>query len=187
VIEKGIELSILRPSVIFGQGDKFLNLFARLQTIAPIMPLAGADARFQPVWVEDVARAALHCLEHGNPAAATAQIFEACGPDVFTLRQLVELSGRLAGIRHGLGRPVIGLPDWAAQLQAAVMEYLPGPTLMSRDNLASMQAANVATPGALGLSDLGITAAALPPIAADYLSAGGATHGLLGVRQRARR
>ncbi len=187
VAAKGTELSILRPSVIFGQGDKFLNLFAKLQTVAPIVPLAGADARFQPVWVEDVARAAVHCVDHGNAAGAATEVFEACGPDVFTLRQLVELSGRLAGIRHGLGRPVIGLPDWAAQLQATVMENLPGPTLMSRDNLASMQVANIATPGMPGLSDLGIAAAALPPIAADYLSAGGSTHGLLGVRQRARR
>ena len=59
-----LELTILRPSVIFGAQDRFLNLFARLQAVAPVMPLAGGDARFQPVWVEDMAEAIVHCLDN---------------------------------------------------------------------------------------------------------------------------
>ena len=182
--QSGVRVSIVRPSVIFGRGDKFLNLFARLQKIAPFMPLAGAQARFQPVWVEDVAAAAVKCLAPAPGHGAMPRVFEACGPDVFTLRQLVQIAARLAGVNEGRGRPVIGLPHWAATLQAWVMEHLPGPTLMSRDNLASMQVDNIATPGMPGLAALGIRAAALESIAQDYLTEGRASHGLLGVRQQ---
>ena len=179
----GVQVAILRPSVIFGHGDKFLNLFARLQEVAPFMPLAGADARFQPVWVEDVAAAALKCLALHPSKDQQPQVFEACGPEIFTLRQLVQTAARLAGINEGRGRAVIGLPHWAATLQAWVMEHLPGPTLMSRDNLASMQVDNVATPGMPGLEKLGIHAAALEGVAREYLNEGQSTYGLLGVRK----
>ena len=177
-------LTILRPSVIFGPGDKFLNLFAGLQKLAPCVPLAGADARFQPVWVEDVATAVVRSLERGSVGA---RVLEACGPDAFTLKQLVQLSARLAGVNQGQGRPVFGIPGWAGALQAGLMELMPGPPLMSRDNLASMQVANVATPGMSDLSELDIQPAALEPIAADYLSSGSAWHALLGVRRRSHR
>jgi len=183
----GVDVSFLRPSVIFGQGDKFLNLFANLQKIAPFMPLAGAQARFQPVWVQDVAQAVVRCLALPPTRADAPRVVEACGPQVWTLRQLVHMAACLAGVNHGRGRAVIGLPAWAGTLQAWVMEHLPGPTLMSRDNLASMQVDNVATPGVPGLSSLGMTAAALEPIARDYLTQGQATHGLLGVRQHSHR
>jgi NADH dehydrogenase len=179
----GTQVAILRPSVIFGHGDKFLNLFARLQKVAPFMPLAGAQARFQPVWVEDVAAASVQCLALHRNHSRQPQVFEACGPEVFTLRQLVQIAARLAGVNEGRGRPVIGLPHWAATLQALVMEHLPGPTLMSRDNLASMQVDNVATPGMPGLDALGIRAAALEGVAQVYLNEGRATQGLLGIRK----
>ncbi len=176
-----LALTILRPSVIFGAGDKFLNLFASLQKVFPVMPLAGAEARFQPVWVQDVATAVVKSLERESPGAVT---LEACGPEVFTLKQLVELSARLAGVNHGQGRPVIPLPHWAGVLQARLLELKPGAPLMSRDNLASMQVPNVATPGLPGLQSLGIQPAALQPVARDYLSAGAPWHDLLGVRLR---
>jgi NADH dehydrogenase len=174
-------LTILRPSVIFGAGDKFLNLFASLQKIAPFVPLAGADARFQPVWVEDVATAVVKSLERSAPGVQT---MEAVGPEVFTLKQLVELSARLSGVNRGQGRPVFGLPNWAGALQARMMELLPGDPLMSRDNLASMQVANVATPGMPGLEALGLQPAALEGVARDFLSQGSPWHDLLGVRLR---
>ena len=175
-----LALTILRPSVIFGQGDQFLNVFASLQKVFPFMPLAGADARFQPVWVEDVATAVVKALERGGTESLT---LEACGPEVFTLKQLVEISATLAGVNRGHGRPVFGIPRWAGELQARMMELMPGAPLMSRDNLASMQVPNVATPGMPGLSALGIHAAALQPIAADYLTQGASWHALLGVRR----
>lgn len=185
--EAAFELTILRPSVIFGSEDKFLNLFARLQSVLPVMPLAGADARFQPVWVEDVASAVVRCLERdGNASLAHApRVLEACGPDVFTLRELVQLAAQLSGIRGGRGRPVIALPRWLGRLQARLMELAPGQPLMSRDNLDSMQLDNVASGTLAGLQSLGITPAALRPIAQDYLTQNQAGHGLLGIRQRA--
>jgi NADH dehydrogenase len=179
-----LALTILRPSVIFGQGDQFLNVFASLQKVFPFMPLAGADARFQPVWVEDVATAVVKALERGGPGVQT---LEACGPEVFTLKQLVEISATLAGVNRGHGRPVFGIPHWAGDLQARMMELMPGAPLMSRDNLASMQVPNVATTGMPDLSALGIQAAALQPIAADYLTQGASWHALLGVRRGGQR
>jgi NADH dehydrogenase len=184
-VQAGVDVTVLRPSVVFGQGDKFLNLFASLQKIFPVMPLAGASARFQPVWVEDVASAVVNSLGQFAMTAEPLRVFEACGPEVFTLAQLVELSAKLAGVNEGRGRPVIALPDWAGNAQAAFMEHLPGEPVMSRDNMASMKVPNIATPGMPGLAALGIAPSALQPIAKDYLTQGQATHGLLGVRRHA--
>ncbi len=160
----GLQLTVLRPSVIFGAGDRFLNLFARLQRVFPVMPLAGAQARFQPVWVEDVAQAIVHCLQ--TPATVD-QTYEACGPDIFTLKQLVQLAGRYSGLRHA--HPVIPLPMALGRLQAGLMEWLPGQPLMSRDNLDSLRIDNVASGRRPGLAALGITPSALGAIAPSYL------------------
>ena len=161
----GLDLTILRPSVIFGEHDRFLNLFATLQAVLPVMPLAGASAKFQPVWVQDVAAAVVACLDDDSTIAKT---YELAGPEVFTLQQLVELAGRCAG--HA--RPVIGLPDALGRMQALAMELLPGAPLMSRDNLASMRVPNVASGTLPGLAQLGIAAATLGSVAPDYLGPG---------------
>ncbi len=165
------DLTILRPSVIFGVNDKFLNVFAQLQKTLPVMPLAGAATRFQPVWVQDVASAVVRNLERTDIACApnAPLVLELCGPDVFTLRQLVQLSARLSGVRGGRGRPVFALPRWLGRLQATLMELAPGEPLMSRDNLDSMKIDNVASGNVPGLSYLGIEAASLVPIASAYL------------------
>lgn len=180
----GLLLTVLRPSVIFGADDKFLNLFADLQTIAPFMPLAGSNTRFQPVWVGDVARAVVTCLQ--NPGTI-GQTYELCGPDVLTLGELVQRAGQWAGINHGRGRPVIGLPMWVGWLQAAAMELAPGEPLMSRDNLASMKVDNMATGQHPGLSDLGISAASAAGVAPSYLGHRGPRSRLNGWRERAGR
>ena len=157
-----LDWTVLRPSVIFGEGDQFLTLFARLQAVLPIMPLAGADTLFQPVWVGDVVSAIVQCLQRDDTAGRT---FEICGPDRFTLRQLVKLAGRVSG--HS--RPVVGLPTPLAQLQAFLMELAPGQPLMSRDNLDSMKVSNVASGNLPGLDALGITPSALGDIAPTYI------------------
>lgn len=162
----GLALTVLRPSVIFGAEDKFLNLFADLQAVLPFMPLAGSGTRFQPVWVGDVARAVVACLQ--NPDTM-GQTYELCGPDVLTLGELVHRAGQWAGVNHGQGRPVIGLPMWMGWLQAAAMELAPGEPLMSRDNLASMKVDNVATGQLPGLQALGIAPAAAAGVAPAYL------------------
>ncbi len=161
----GLALTVLRPSVIFGEHDSFLNLFAQLQSVFPVMPLAGADARFQPVWVQDVAAAIVKCLDDDSTIGKT---FELAGPQVLTLKQLVQIAGRYAG--HV--RPVIGLPDALGNLQALAMEMMPGVPLMSRDNLASMRVPNVASGKLPGLAQLGITASTIEAVVPDYLSPG---------------
>jgi uncharacterized protein YbjT (DUF2867 family) len=159
----GLDVTILRPSVVFGEHDRFINLFARLQSVFPVMPLAGCDARFQPVWVDDVATAIVACLD--DPATA-GQTIECAGPQVFTLKELVQLAGRWAGHE----RPVLPLPMFLGRLQALAMECLPGEPLMSRDNLASMQAPNVASGKLPDLARLGINATAIEQVMPEVLS-----------------
>lgn len=160
--DAGLELTVLRPSVIFGADDRFLNLFARLQALFPVLPLAGASARFQPVWVGDVATAIARCLLDRSTIGLTV---ECAGPQVFTLAELVRLAGKWSGHR----RPVIPLPDALGRLQALAMELVPGEPLMSRDNLDSMRVDNVATGALPGLAALGIEARSLDSVAPGYL------------------
>ena len=176
----GLDVSVLRPSVIFGAEDKFLNTFASLQKMLPFIPLAGSTARFQPVWVEDVASAIVKCIEDNH---TIGQTFEACGPDVFTLKQLVQLAGQYSG--HD--KPVIGLPDGLARIQAALMELAPGEPIMSRDNLDAMKVDNVASGKLAGLEALGITPAAISAVVPFYLGNQGLRSGLMAKRKTAGR
>ena len=184
LLDSGLDVTLLRPSVIFGAEDKFLNTFADLQQLLPVIPLAGADARFQPVWVDDVASALLRCLED---TSTIGQTFEACGPEVFTLKQLVKLAGRYAGINGGKGRAVIGLPDALARAQAWLMELAPGDPVLSQDNLDAMKTDNVASGKLPGLAALGIQPATLGAIGPTYLGARGLRSGLMAKRKTAGR
>jgi NADH dehydrogenase len=165
VAEAGdLDLTVIRPSVIFGAGDKFLNTFAALQSVLPFLPLAGAGTRFQPVWVGDVAQAVVHCA---SDAHTIGQTIDAVGPDVLSLADLV----RLAGAASGHPRPVFGVPEWVGQLQAWAMALMPGEPLMSSDNLRSMRVDNVRTGLGPDLHTLGITPAAVTAIVPTYISA----------------
>ena len=177
----GLDLTVLRPSVIFGAEDRFLNLFADLQQVFPFMPLAGSGTKFQPVWVNDVAAAIVRCLQDRRTIGQTC---EACGPETFTLGELVKRSGQWAGVNGGKGRPVIPLPRWVGWLQALAMEMLPGEPPMSRDNLASMKVDNVASGQLPGLQALGITPAALSAVAPTYLGHKGPRSRLEGWRSQ---
>lgn len=171
----GLDVTLLRPSVVFGEGDKLLNVFAQLQQTFPFVPLAGSEAQFQPVWVEDVAQAAVQLalgeyyknssISHNKYAGDQPKIFEIAGKKVLNLRQLFALAGQCVGAR----RPIIHLPEGLARMQAWMMERMPGPTLMSRDNLDSMKSANVASGKRPGLTELGIDAAGIEAIAPTYL------------------
>ncbi|MEW6694951.1 MAG: complex I NDUFA9 subunit family protein [Pseudomonadota bacterium] len=174
----GLALTILRPSVIFGAEDRFLNVFARLQRALPVVPLAGADARFQPVWVADVARAIVECLLRDE---TIGQTYEGVGPEVWTLGDLVRLAGRLSG--HP--RPVIGLPRALGYFQALLMQLLPGEPLMTTDNLRSMEVDNVATGTLPTLNELGIVPSAVEPVAARYLDLDGPADPLIDKRRTA--
>jgi NADH dehydrogenase len=162
-----LDLTLLRPSVIFGADDRFMNVFAQLQGLAPIIPLAGSSARFQPVWVDDVASAIAACLDRKD---TIGQTYECAGPGVYTLSRLVYL----AGLWSGHERPQLPLPNALGRLQALFMEMLPGQPLMSRDNIASMSVPNIASGTLPGLQALGISAAPLEAVVPSYL---GAMHG----------
>lgn len=136
--QERIDATVFRPSVIFGTDDRFLNLFAWLQRFAPVLPLAAAHARFAPVFVGDVAAAMIASLEERTTIGKT---YELTGPKIYTLLQLV----RIAGQASGHPRPIIPLPAALGRLQALCMEWLPGRTLMSRDNLDSMKVDSVAS------------------------------------------
>ena len=155
-----VKTTVFRPSVVFGEDDRFLNLFASMQKYLPLMPLAGADAKFQPIYVQDVAQAFVHALDDDY---TIGKIYELAGPTVYTLRDLV----RLAGAYSGHPRPVFGLPPALARLQAFVLEHMPGGPIMSRDNLDSMKTDNVAK-GKIA-PELGIEPARLESIASYYL------------------
>ena len=180
LFSSGLDVSLLRPLVIFGAEDKFLNTFAKLQKLFPFIPLAGSTAKFQPVWVEDVASALVKCIEDRS---TIGQTFEACGPEVFTLKQLVQLAGQYSGN----DKPIIGLPDALARIQAALMELAPGEPIMSRDNLDAMKVDNISSGKLPGLQALGITPSALRAIVPFYLDAQGLRSGLMAKRKTAGR
>jgi uncharacterized protein YbjT (DUF2867 family) len=127
-----LDATVFRPSVIFGPEDSFLNLFATLAKLMPVLFLACPQARFQPVYVRDVASVMVAGLAETR---AFGKAYDLCGPKVYTLRELVEAVCRFTGRR----RPVLGLPDSLSYLQALLLELAPGEPLMTRDNLRSMQ------------------------------------------------
>jgi NADH dehydrogenase len=135
VRESGLDWTIFRPSVIFGPEDSFLNLFARLARLLPVLVLASPQARFQPVYVGDVAAAFVHALSDVRSIGCS---YDLCGPRRYTLRELVVWTTRTAGCP----RPVIGLNRPLSYCQAFMMELLPV-KLMTRDNLRSMEVDSV--------------------------------------------
>jgi len=130
-----LAVTVFRPSTVFGPEDRFLNLFAKLATITPVLAVACPDARFQPVYVGDVAQAFGCSL---NERDAIGKSYDLCGPREYSLRELVQYVCRVTGRR----RLVIGLGERLSWLQALVMEKLPG-QLITRDNVRSMSVPNV--------------------------------------------
>ena len=162
----GLDWTIFQPSVIFGREDAFLNLFARLQRVLPVVALARADARFQPVFVGDVAECFARALDLEATIGAR---YPLCGPRVYTLRELVRYVGELTGYP----RPIVPLGARLGALQAFALELLPG-TLMSRDNLASMSKDSVC--GCDFPAVFGIAPTAIEAVVPGYLGSD-ATHG----------
>lgn len=131
--------TIFQPSIIFGEHDAFFNRFAALLRALPVFPLAVPDAKMAPVFVGDVCEAMIAAIDD---AGATGATIELCGPQDYTLKELVEYTAATSG----LSRKVIGLPDWAARMQASVMELVPGKPF-SKDNYQSLQTPNVGSEG----------------------------------------
>ncbi|MEO7245305.1 MAG: complex I NDUFA9 subunit family protein [Rubrivivax sp.] len=162
--DAGLDLTILRPSLMYGAGDRLLNTFADLQAWLPLIPLAGATARFQPVWVEDVSAALIAALARPD---SIGRVIEATGPDTLTLAEIV----RRAGLWAGHARPVLSLPAPIARLQAALMALVPGDPLLSADNLRSLQVPSVASGALPGLASLDIEPASIDAIGPGLLGA----------------
>ena len=153
---------ILRPSVVFGPDDQFFNRFAGLAAMLPFMPVVAGETRFQPVYVGDVADAAMAAL--ADPSAA-GKVFELGGPRVMSMRQVLRYILDLTGRR----RPMIALPEGFVRLQARLGELLPTPPL-TRDQLILLGKDNVVSPNALGFQMLGIEPKAVEAIVPAYLA-----------------
>jgi uncharacterized protein YbjT (DUF2867 family) len=153
--------TILQPSVIFGPDDSFLNRFATLLRRLPVMPLAQADARLSPVWVEDVCDAILATLASPH---AVGQSYQLCGPEVMTLADTVRYVRDLLGLR----RAVVSLPGPVGRAQAQLLEFVPGKPL-SVDNFRSLSVPSVCQEN--GLARLGIVAQSVRALAPAYFAA----------------
>ena len=170
-----LDVTVFRPSVVFGPEDTFLNRFASMIRLLPVMAVPCPEAKFQPVCVGDVARALHFALEEPE---ARGKAYELCGPRVYTMKQLVESVCAMTG-RHRL---IIGLPDRLSYLQAWMLEHLPG-KLMTRDNYRSMQVANTSdAPFPFHLQPQ-----ALEAVAPAYLAPSGPRERYPQLRWRARR
>jgi len=128
---EGLAVTVFRPSVIFGPEDSFLNLFARLLYWTPIFPLGSPNAKFQPVYVGDVAQAYVASL---NNPATFGQRYELCGPTVYTLQELVEFVARIKGLK----RTVMPLSDEMSSMQAIMLGLMPV-KMLTHDNYLTLK------------------------------------------------
>jgi len=157
-----LDWTIFQPSVMFGPGDSFLIRFARLlATIPGVLPLAKPNARFQPVFVDDVVEALRRCLHGGS---CSRQTYELGGPHIYSLREIVNLVAKLTGRR----RWIMGLPDPLAWLQGLAMNFVPGRPFSS-DNYRSLTVDSVCTQD--GFAKLGIKPQSMVASASQYLGA----------------
>ena len=167
VLEHMPDAIILRPSIVFGTEDEFFNRFAGMTRFGPVLPIAGADTKFQPVHVDDVAKAA----EVALTTDVAAGVYELGGPDIASMRELMQ--SMLGVIRRR--RLVLNIPFFAARIMAFFFE-LGGklslgiaPVLLTGDQVKSLRVDNVVAQDAKGLADLGIEPVAMKVILPDYL------------------
>lgn len=167
VLEYQPDAIILRPSVVFGTEDQFFNRFASLSRLGPLLPVVGADTRFQPVWVEDVARAAEKALE----GDAVPGVYELGGPATMTFRELMGLM--LSVIRRR--KLVVNIPFFIARIMGGTFDVLyaiSGGLLkpqLTRDQVRNLARDNVVSPDAKSFADLGIEPTAMAAVLPDYL------------------
>ncbi len=159
---------ILRPSVIFGPEDQFFNRFAAMTRLGPVLPIAGGATRFQPVYVDDVAKAAVVAVT----GAAEPGVYELGGPEVKSFAALME---QMLAVIHRK-RIVVSLPGFVAGLMAAGFDFgqkatggLVENSLLTRDQLKNLAHDNVVSDGSRGLGDLGIEPVTMGSVLPDYL------------------
>jgi NADH dehydrogenase len=162
------QATVLRPSLVIGPEDQFLNRFAAMARLSPVLPVIEGNSRFQPVYVQDVAAAALAGLTRAD---AAGQTYELGGPDVMSFRAILQMINR----ETRRNRMLLEVPVAAAALMAKLGDLLPFMPMTS-DQLAMLGKDNVVSPGALGLADLGVTptpmAAFVPAMLERYRASG---------------
>src|SRR4030088_2810559 len=160
------EAVIFRPSLVFGPEDQFTNRFAALARMSPVVPLIGGDTRMQPVYVGDVATAVADAVDGKAKAGCT---YELGGPEVLTMREIIEII--LATIERK--RMLVSLPFGLAKWPAQLLQFAPGPLKLTPDQVALLRVDNVvshtANAAGLTLEGLGIAADSLEAIAPQYL------------------
>lgn len=155
-----LNITIFKPSIIFGRGDNFTNLFATLIKCLPVVLLAKPNAKFQPVWVEDVASCFVSSIENRN---TYGQTYELVGPKVYRFKELLQQIMQALSVQ----RPIVGLNDTLSYLQALAMEFLPV-KLMSRDNVKSMEVDSVSQQPFPAV--FGVAPSALDAVLPEYLA-----------------
>lgn len=135
VSESALNWTIFRPSIIYGGGDNFFNQFKAMSAMLPVMPVISGATRFQPIWVEDVARAFVRSIDNHH---VRAQTYELGGPDIFSFRAMLEL----LMLELNRQRMFIPVPPLAAKLMAIFTSVLPTPPitpdqlkLLAHDNI----------------------------------------------------
>ncbi|SEN09268.1 NADH dehydrogenase [Loktanella fryxellensis] len=167
VLEHMPDAVILRPSIVFGPEDQFFNRFAGLSRVGPVLPVVGADTRFQPVYVDDVAAAAAAALH--DPA--TRGVYELGGPDVATFRELMQT---MLTVIHR-NKLIANIPFWMARLMAGAFGILSKVTFglvkppLTTDQVRNLAVDNVVADGARGFADLGIVPTAMAAVLPEYL------------------
>lgn len=163
ILENFKDATILRPSVVFGVEDNFFNMFAKMATVLPVLPLiGGGHTKFQPVYVGDVAEAVIVA---GRTGETKGQTYELGGPDIFTFRQIYEKLFKAINRKPIL----VSLPWGVAKFKGCLLQILPKPPLTS-DQVESLKSDNVVAPNARTLKDLGITPTSADTILPTYLA-----------------
>lgn len=159
--------TILRPSVMFGPEDGFYNRFASMSRLGPVLALFGGNTRFQPVYVDNVAEAAVAGIE-----GRASGLYELGGPDVATFRELMQ---QMLGVIHRR-RMIVNLPFWLGSILGSVLDFgsvMTGRTvsnrILTRDQVKQLKVDNVVAKGAKGLETLGIAPTPAGAIIPDYL------------------
>lgn len=164
VKNSGLDWTLFQPSVIFGRGDGLFCRFAPLLRLAPVLPLARAGARFQPVYVKDVAEAMARALDRADSIGKT---YPLVGPSTYSLAGIVRYTARCLGLR----RLVLPLPDAIGALQGLAFDALPaGLKPFSSDNYRSLKLDSISSRN--GLEELGIQATPLEMVVPEYLGRG---------------
>ena len=168
---------ILRPSIIFGREDQFINRFAAMISILPVVPVIGSATRFQPIFVGDVADVAAEALSH--PELYAGQTFELGGPEIISMG---DLNRRIAALT-GRERTFVEVPDFAAKLMASLLGPFPGAPITT-DQYRMLQSDNIVAPGAKGLDSFGVAPTPLAAVAAGWMEKYTA-HGRFGAGSKA--